>query len=169
VDYDVAWATDPVIFAARKVDVEWKILDGAAYNLHDMLTRDPSLAAQMLVADPSLEHVETDMLAYPRRVFYIRYLISRGHGEGILGFPTFKIKNTSPGFLETLVLARDFECTNPRDHILALWNLAQDKEGLDYAPAYTKSYEEVCVGLTKAWILQQGAPESATINHVSIN
>ena len=153
----MAWATSPTILAARKLGVSWDILDRAAYNLHDMLTRDPSLAAHMLTADPSLEHIKLDMLVYPRKVFYFRYLVSRGHGGGgIPGLPAFRIKNTSPGFLEALVLARDFECTDPRDRIFALWNLAQDKEGLDYAPGYTESYEEVYTGFAKAWILQHG-------------
>lgn len=121
-----------------------------------MLTRDPYLAAHMVVATPSVEHVNIDLLAYSRKVFYFRYLVSRGHGGSLL-FPSYRIKKTSPGFLEALVLVRDFECTDPRDHIFALWDLAQDKNGLDYTPRYTESYEGVYVGFAKAWIMQHGA------------
>jgi hypothetical protein len=147
-----------MLFLARNLGVTWDDLDKATYNLHDMLTRDPSLATHMLDADLSIKHIKIDMLAYPRKLFYFRYLVSRGHGGGgILGFPDFKIEKMSPGFLEVLVLARDFECTDPRDHIFALWNLAQDKEGLDYAPGYTESYEEVYTCFMKAWISQHKA------------
>jgi hypothetical protein len=141
---------------ARNLGITWDDLDKATNNLQDMLTRDPSLGSQMLDVDPSIEHIHVGMLAYPRKVFYFRYLVSRGQGGGS-GFPFFKIEKTSPGFLEVLVLTRNFECTDPRDHIFALWNLAQDKEGLEYAPAYTESYEEVYTSFTKAWILQHGS------------
>jgi len=129
----------------------------AAYNLQDMLIRDPSLIAHMLAADPSLEHVNIEMLAYARKVFYFRYLISEGRGVISFLFPFRTIKKTSPGFLEAMILARNFECTDPRDCIFALWNLAQDKAGLDYTPIYTKSYEEVYAGFAQAWMMQHGA------------
>jgi hypothetical protein len=132
------------------------MLDMAAYNFHDMLTRDPSLAGQMLAADPSLGNVSINMLAYPRKLFYFRYLVSKGSGGGSLA-AVYAIKKTSPGFLETLILARDFECTDPRDHIFSLWNLAHDKTGLQFVPNYNTSYEENYAEFARAWIMQHGA------------
>jgi hypothetical protein len=121
-----------------------------------MLSRDPSLAAQIQAEDPFLEAVKVDMLAYPRKLFYFRYLISNGEGARSL-IPSYNIKKTSPGFLETLILARDFECTDPRDHILALWNLARDKTDLSFTPDYCAPYEQVYTDFTKAWIRQHGS------------
>jgi hypothetical protein len=123
-----------------------------------MLTRDPSLATQMQVAAPSLARVDINMLAYPRKLFYLRYLMSHGRGGGGMGgfSPFYKIEKTSPGFLEVLILTRDFECTDSRDHILALWNLARDKDGLDFTPDYTMSCDQTYIKFTKAWIKQHG-------------
>lgn len=123
----------------------------AAYNFQDMLMRDLSLVGQMCAGDDFLKEVDVDMLSYPRKLFYFRYILSRG-GDDALPFHTFQ-KN-SPGFLETLVLTRDFECTDPRDHIFALWNLARDKDGLDFKPEYSKPCEEVYAQFSRAWVAQ---------------
>lgn len=128
----------------------------AAYNLHDMLTRDPSLAGKVQAADPSLDQVDIEMLSFPRKVFYFRYLVSNGRGGGSLLIPNYTIKRRSPGYLETLILARDFEATDPRDHIFALWSLAQDTSGLNFTPNYTQTYQEVYADFTRAWIQQHG-------------
>lgn len=55
------------------------------------------------------------------------------------------------------MLARDFECTDPRDRIHGLWNLAQDKAGLDIQPGYSKPYHLVYAEFTRAWALQHGS------------
>ena len=149
----MAWASNPTIVADRKLSTAFSNLDMAAYNFQDLLMRDLSLAGQMCAVDPALKDVDVDMLAYPRKVFYFRSILSRG-GENELPFYTFK-KN-SPGFLEALVLTRDFECTDPRDRIFGLWNLAQDKDGLDYKPEYSKPYEDVYAQFSRAWIAQHG-------------
>lgn len=127
----------------------------AAYNLLSMLARDPSLAGQMQAAEPSLK-VNIDLLAFPRKVFYFRYMVSKGSGGGSMLIPSYKIEKTSPGYLEALVLTRNFECTDPRDHIFGIWGLAQDKEGLQFKPAYSESYEKVYEDFTRAWIAQHG-------------
>jgi hypothetical protein len=107
----------------------------------------------MQTVDPSLPHIDVDMLAYPRKLFYFRYLLSSGGGHAL---PFYQIKHTSPEFLETLILTRDFECTDARDHIFALWSLAQDKKGLDSKPDYSKPYEQIYEEFTQAWIKQHG-------------
>jgi hypothetical protein len=158
---EVAWATNPTIVIGRNLGVHFDTLDKAVSQFHDILTREPSIVGEMQAADPSLEAVNVEMLAYPRKIYYFRYLISGGHaGGGIFGggFSTISpLGKTSPGFLEALVLTRDFECTDPRDHVFALWNLAQDKSGLDFTPDYTKTYEEVYTGFSQAWIEQHGS------------
>jgi hypothetical protein len=130
-------------------------LDSATYNFVDMLTRDPSLISQMQEDRPHLESFDIkNLLAYPRKLFYFRYLMSNGRAGGSIFGQFYKVKTTSPGFLETLILARDFECTDPRDHILALWNLARDKSGLAFTPDYSETYEQVYTNFAKAWIKQ---------------
>ncbi|KAF1948636.1 hypothetical protein CC80DRAFT_599520 [Byssothecium circinans] len=150
---EVAWASNPVILAGRGTQIKFDDLDMAIYNFQDMLSRDMTLIGQMQEADPSLTAIDVNMLAFPRKLFYFRHLVSKGEcfGNG-LRFVT--VKSTAPGFLEALVIARDFECDDPRDHIFALWNLAQDKTGLAYKPSYEKAYEEVYADLTQAWTEQ---------------
>jgi hypothetical protein len=138
------------------LNTRFAALDSATYNLHDMLTRDPSLIAHMQAEHPTLELFDIKMLAYPRKLFYFRYLISNGNGGGSVFGSFYRFKKTSPGFLETLILAREYECTDPRDHILALWNLAQDKTGLIFTPDYLSPYQQVYTDFAEAWIKQHG-------------
>lgn len=146
-----------IVGGCRKA-VSFDTLDKAAYNLHDMLTRDPSLAAHIQDADSTIGLLDTRFLAYARKIYYFRYLMSNGFAGGsFLGGLWNKFGETSPGFLDALVLARDFESTDPRDRIYALWNLARDKTGLDFKPEYSKSYEQVYTVFTRAWAFQHGS------------
>jgi hypothetical protein len=129
-------------------------LDKAAYHLHDMVTRDPALICQIVESDSSLLELDVRALAYACKIFYFRYLVSGGLGGGNMLGLFYPIKIFSPGFLDALMLARDFECTDPRDRIYGLWNLAQDKSGLNLTPGYGRSYEQVYVEFSKAWALQ---------------
>lgn len=119
------------------------------------MTRDPSLAEQMQIADPSL-NIDIDMIAYPRILYYFRHVVSKGQASTSM-MPGFFIKNNSPGFLDALVLSRDFNCTDPRDHIFSLWDFAKDKDGLDFVPNYDKPYEDVYTEFARAWITQHGS------------
>jgi hypothetical protein len=132
-------------------------LDNATYNLLSMLTRDPSLISQMQEENYCPESIDIKMLAYPRKLFYFRYLMSNGRAGGSVFGQFYRFKTTSPGFLETLVLARDFECTDPRDHILALWNIARDKTGLEFTPDYRATYQQIYASFAEAWIQQHGS------------
>lgn len=119
-----------------------------------MLSRDTRLFRRMQEADPSLAEVDSDMLSYPRKLFYFRHLINYGTGMGL----TFaNISSDAPGFLEALVMARNFESTDPRDKIFALWNLARDKTNLDFRPHYNSPYENVYAEFARAWIRQKNA------------
>lgn len=147
-----AWASNPIIVVGSNHDTGFEDLDMAAYNFLDMLASDPSLASQMMSADPSLEEVDVNQLAFPRKLCYFRHLASRGTWRGELQFST--VKETAPGFLETLVLARDFLCADPRDKIFGLWNLARDKIGLEFKMDYTKSVRGTYADFARAWIAQ---------------
>lgn len=132
-------------------------LDMAAYNLHDMLTRDPTLIARIIESDDELMELDLGALTYARKIFYFRYLVSKGLGGGSMLALFFQIRTLSSGFLDALTLARDFECTDPRDRIYGLWNLAQDKTGLILSPSYSKSCEQVYIDFCQAWTLQHGS------------
>lgn len=149
-----AWATNPVIVVGANHDTGFEHLDTAAYNFLDMLASDPSLAGQMMRADPSLEEFDVDQLAFPRKLSYFRHLASQGSWRSDLNFAT--VKDTAPGFLETLVLARDFKCSDPHDKIFGLWNLARDKKGLGFRMDYTKSIRDTYADFSRAWIAQHG-------------
>ena len=122
--------------------------------------------------DSSLVDIDAHMLSYSRKLFYFRHLTSYGTGAG-LSF--VNINRKAPGFLEALVMVRDFECTDPRDKIFSVWNLARDKIGLDYKPEYRNSYEKVYTEFAKAWIKQQqtldiiGAVEVTSRSHSFYN
>lgn len=148
-------ASNPTVLFGSKQAITFDTLDKAAYHLHDMLTRDPAFIAQILESDETLVELDVSTLAYARKIFYFRYLVSGGMGGGSVFGLFYHIQRSSPGFLDALILARDFECTDPRDRIYGLWNLAQDKAGLDLTPDYSKPYEQVYADFTTAWALQQ--------------
>lgn len=132
-------------------------LDMAAYNLHDMLVRDPALITHIIESDDELTDLDLSALVYARKIFYFRYLVSKGLGGGSMLTLFYRIRTLSPGFLDALTLARDFECTDPRDRIYGLWNLAQDKTGLILSPSYSKSCEQVYFDFCQAWTSQHGS------------
>ena len=118
-----------------------------------MLRSDPRLADQMMAADSSLQEVNPRAVAYMRKLLYFRHVACSGIPLAF-GFHVSKIGENAAAFLETLVLARDFEATDARDKIFALWNLAQDNGGLDFKMDYTHSVAEVYSNFTQAWIRQ---------------
>lgn len=152
---EMAWASNPVIVVGSNWDIGFRRLDMAAYNFLSMLHYDPSLKGQIESADPSIGDLDIDQLAFPRKLFYFRHLISNAQSHDGMGLQFVQIPNTSPGFLETLILARDFESTDPRDKIYALWNLARGKDGLDFRVDYSKPIEKVYHDFALAWINQQ--------------
>lgn len=168
---EVALASNPTVFAGCERAITFDTLDKAACNLHDMLTRDPAFIAQILACDDSLDELNIQNLAYARKIFYFRYLVSGGLGGGSMLGLFYRISTSSPGFLEALVLARDFECTDPRDRIYGLWNLAQDRNDLDLVPGYSMPHERVYAEFAKTWAVKhasldilgavEAAPESA--------
>ncbi|EUC44606.1 hypothetical protein COCMIDRAFT_37595 [Bipolaris oryzae ATCC 44560] len=117
-----------------------------------MLSRDQRLSKRMQEADPALKEVDMDMLSYARKLFYFRHLANGGIGLGSVFVHT---SEDAPGFLEAVVMARDFKSTDPRDKIFALWNLAQDKTGIDFKPHYTEPYERIYADFARAWINQK--------------
>jgi hypothetical protein len=147
-------ASNPTILVGACQAITFDTLDKAAYHLHDMLTRDPAFINSIVNSDKSLTTLDVSALAYARKIFYFRYLISGGLGGGSMLGLFYQICTSSPGFLDALMLARDLECTDPRDRIYGLWNLAQDKSGLDLTPGYSKSYEQVYLDFVKAWSSQ---------------
>lgn len=56
-------------------------------------------------------------------------------------------------FLFLTLLHRDSDCTDPRDKIYALWNLAKDAGDLGIVPDYSLSVRSLCVSFTKQYIL----------------
>lgn len=152
---EMAWASNPVIVVGSNWDTGFRRLDMAAYNFLSMLHHDPSLKSQIESADPSIGDLDIDQLAFPRKLFYFRHLMSNAQSHDGMGLQFVQIPDTSPGFLETLILARDFESTDPRDKIYALWNLARGKDGLDFRVDYSKPFEKVYENFAHAWTNQQ--------------
>lgn len=58
----------------------------------------------------------------------------------------------SPTFLYLCLLNRDAECSNPRDKIYALWNLALEASSLGLQPDYSLSTRAVYISFAKAYI-----------------
>ncbi|KAK5118767.1 hypothetical protein LTR85_007973 [Meristemomyces frigidus] len=139
---------------AAILELRFEQLDQAAYHLQDMLRTDPRLAGQMMSADNTLEVVDPRELAYVRKLFYFRHLASKGlHPSWGTGWGA-KIGESAPAYLETVIMAREFQSTDPRDKIYALWNLAQDKVGLEFAMDYSVSVRDVYVHFAIAWATQ---------------
>lgn len=150
---ELAFASNPTVGVGHSLKIRYEQLDKAAYHLQDMLRSDPSLAGQMVRADRTLEKVDSRELAYVRKTFYFRHLAYNGVHPSMM-FRYASIKETAPAMLETLILARDFQTTDPRDKIYALWNLAKGKVVLDYRMDYSKSVRDGYVDFARAWAIQ---------------
>ncbi|KZL67478.1 heterokaryon incompatibility protein, partial [Colletotrichum incanum] len=83
---------------------------------------------------------------------YNRAAQSRGAAFQQLSYPT--VIQNSPGFLEAAILTRDLEATDEQDRIFALWNLARDKNGLEFTLDYGKNFERVYLDFAIAWARQ---------------
>ena len=102
---------------------------------------------------PEIGEVNPDELFFIRKLFYFRHLQTGGVRHG---WRKADVKDTSPGYLETAILARNFQATLPHDKIFALWNVAQDKIGLDFSMDYSTTYEQTCMDFVKAWCKHSG-------------
>jgi hypothetical protein len=148
---ELAAANYPSIYCGKK-RAAWRDLDMAAYHLMEILHRDPSMPTRMMAADPSLQSVSDRDVSFVRRLFYFRHLRSRNAdhwGGEVVGWT--KHKDNSPGIVDVMILGRDFESTSPHDKAFALLNLAQDIEGIEFKPDYSKtlsqSYREFAIAV----------------------
>jgi hypothetical protein len=138
---EIAVANFPSIYCGKK-RAAWSDLDRAAYHLTDILNRNKTMSARMLAADPTLKSVSYKTISFVRRLFYFRHLRSK-NVDFMLGHITqHGVKDTSPGILDLLVMCRDFECTSPYDKVFALLNIAEDIEGMDFKPDYSKTLSQ---------------------------
>ncbi|KAF2768020.1 hypothetical protein EJ03DRAFT_138513 [Teratosphaeria nubilosa] len=153
---EIAVASNPTVKTGSQYDIGFDQIDTAMHHLIDMLRSDPSLAGNMFKADPTIKLVDTQELTFVRKLFYFRHLNTGGR-HPLFGLTASQIRSGAPSFLEILVLARGFESSDPRDKIYALWNLARDKEGLDFHVDYQKSITQVYSDFARAWALQHGS------------
>ncbi|KAM3079861.1 hypothetical protein ACMFMF_003282 [Clarireedia jacksonii] len=141
---ELAVSTRPLLFCGHRY-VEWYRLDLAAYHLVNVLTRDRSMTRSMMASDPQLKSVSENDVSFVRRLFYFRHLIGQG-ANSISIMPAnpewFLMDEKTPGILDVLVLARDFESTSPYDKIFAVWNLARDTNGMNFKMDYTRSLSQ---------------------------
>ncbi|KAK1961610.1 hypothetical protein LY78DRAFT_721720 [Colletotrichum sublineola] len=154
---EVAISTEPGIVVDSRKGVAFGSLGAAAYNLQAIIAFNPVLRSRMAEADPELEAtgLSYESLIFVRKLFYFRHLRAAGAVFGQL-FP-HTIRPDSSGFLKAAIHARDFEATGERDKIFALWNLAQDKDGLEFSLVYSKSFEAVFLDFATAWARQHGS------------
>jgi hypothetical protein len=153
---EIAWASSPFALCGTSEGPSFWTMDNAARNVQDLMERDPGLARLMnesLADSGGISPTELDAV---RKMFYFRHLMSKGRGTDLLGssigWNLFQDK--SPGYLEVAILARDCEASDPRDKLFALWNLAQDKDGLDWAMDYTDRVPDSFTKFATAWSLQ---------------
>jgi hypothetical protein len=140
---EVAYTSNPIIGCGHRFDIGFKQLERAAANLSDMLRQDHKLADQIMSSIIGIPTVSEAEIVYVRKLSYFRHLISRGNSSlSLMLRDSTKIRKHSPGLLEIAILARDFQATDSHDKIFAMWDLAQDKEGLKFKVDYTKSVSE---------------------------
>ncbi|PQE31850.1 hypothetical protein CJF32_00005154 [Rutstroemia sp. NJR-2017a WRK4] len=141
---ELAVSSSPVLFCGHRT-VQWYKVDMAAYHLVDVLTRDKTMADAMIAADGQLKLVSENDVSFVRRLFYFRHLEGAG-ANSVSMLPVnpewFGMGDKTPGILDVVVLARDFESTNPYDKIFAVWNLARDTVGMDFTMDYTRSLSQ---------------------------
>jgi hypothetical protein len=84
-------------------------------------------------------------------IIHPRYNITSAHKFSYLRQMSLLKKPLS--FLFLALLHRDSECTDVRDKIYALWNLAKDAGGPDLVPDYSLSIRDLYISFTKQYIL----------------
>ncbi|OQV07259.1 hypothetical protein CLAIMM_11717 [Cladophialophora immunda] len=151
---EVALSSNPMISCGLRSGTTFEALETAAAHLSDMLSRDPDLAQKMKDSTPGLRSIDPAQLLFVRKLFYFRHLHM---GRARNGFIMHDIRNTAPGYLESAILARDFEAAIPHDKLFALWNVARDKAGLEFITDYSRPYEETYMDFTKAWCAHSGS------------
>ncbi|KAI1082312.1 heterokaryon incompatibility protein-domain-containing protein [Whalleya microplaca] len=145
---EVANAVIPVIQCGTQLQVMLERLDHAAAYLQFMLQHGPLLAYRMTKAAPDLGDVSTLELTYIRKLFYFRHLACRGenftHAEIYA-----KIGEQSPGFLEALILTRDFQATDGHDKIFSMGNIVKERVEFhsDYSQPIPKTFADFAVAL----------------------
>jgi hypothetical protein len=163
---EVAASSLPAIACDHRFDISFERLDSTVYNLQDMMGRYPELVRKMKEVVPELNPVSVDELAFVRKLLYFRHLHMKGPRMTLL---QVDIKDNAPGYLETAILARDFHASVLHDKIFALWNIARDKDGLEYRMDYNDSAGKTFTDFTVAWAKQKGsldiigAAESTTL------
>ncbi|KAK5065393.1 hypothetical protein LTR84_001231 [Exophiala bonariae] len=151
---EIALASSPVIVCGDRHDVSLRLLDQATHNLFYMISQDAELCENMMKSAPEIGEVDIDELYFVRKLFYFRHLHT---GGALYGWKRAEVSATSPGYLETLILARNFQATIPHDKIFALWNVANDKKGLEFAMDYSVPFDQTCMNFVKAWCAQTGS------------
>jgi hypothetical protein len=157
---EVATGSNLYIACGNRIEFSFEQLDQAAYNLTDMMNRDPRLRRQMTEADPELEEdlAIGNQLSFIRKMFYFRHLASAKYSpRSLIWGQASKIRDDAPGFLECAILTRDFGATDGHDKLFALWNLAMDKEGLQFEMDYNKSVKQSFMEFVTAWCKKNGS------------
>lgn len=150
---EIALASNPIIACGGRVDISLRLLDNATHNLYYMISQDKELCENMKKFAPEIGQVDPDDLYFVRKLFYFRHLQT---GGVLHGWRRAQVSETSPGYLETLILARSFQATIPHDKIFSLWNVANDKKGLDFTMDYSATYEQTCMDFVKVWSTHSG-------------
>ncbi|KAG9252296.1 heterokaryon incompatibility protein-domain-containing protein [Emericellopsis atlantica] len=153
---EIAWASSPFAVCGVHEGFSFWQMETAARNIQDLLERDPLLARQISEALPEETTAVPEELEFIRKMSYFRFMVSKGKATFSLLRDTVqgRITGDVPGYLETAIMARDFQATDAHDKIFALWNIAQDKQGLDFTMDYADSVAESYVKFTKAWCKQ---------------
>lgn len=157
---EVANASNLIVGCGDNFELSFEDIERASSHLQDMLQRDPELKAQIVASTPGLGSISLHELSHVRKLFYFRFLMSGGSDAVTSLFSQTnvnQIRSESPGFLETAILTRDFEATDSRDKIFALWNLARDKKQLKISMDYEKSVSETYEEFARAWATQHGS------------
>ncbi|KAF6815136.1 hypothetical protein CPLU01_14224 [Colletotrichum plurivorum] len=156
---EVAVSSDPVIVLGNRRSVTFRGLESVASTLQGLIQSSPTMAQEMVDADTSLREsgVHYDELSFVRKMFYFRHLVERNAiGEGP-GLASEAEDGRGPGYLELAVMARDFQASDGRDKIFALWNLVRDKQGLKFDMTYSNSVGMTFRDFAIAWAEQHGS------------
>ena len=152
---EVTFASNPTVLCGAKGALPLRSLDSAATNLQLMLSQDHSLLVEtQKLLLPEIKAISYNELDYVRILFFFRH--AESGGESSL-FPFPQPQTPRPGYLEAAILARNFQSTVSHDKIFSLWNVAGDKDRLNFKMDYTKSVEEAFTGFAIAWAEAHGS------------
>jgi Heterokaryon incompatibility protein (HET) len=151
---EIAAASLPTVWCGRR-RIAWSDLHSACLELMSEWESISKISEEIgLDIERQMKRKEIIDGTKCRNPVHPRYGITIAHRMAYLR--QMRVLEKPLSFLFLALLHRESDCTDPRDKIYALWNLANDAGELGIVPDYSLSVRELYISFTKQYILHHG-------------